>query len=222
MADAISIYLDLSTPQGALVRGLGDRSPVALGPFYQGQLLRLRVFPVIPTGSILSTPYYSSLPLANLDLQAAVGPRAGAQAILAAQYVWTKQTVPDTDGLSGYFYADLDLNTVAMNAAVGTLDSLATYFELLISRAGANFATVSQSSITILAVVKDPGAAASIPVPTASYLTRDECYNLFVMFDNRLRAANAGRSIITVSPDSAHTREGLGIDNDGNPTDLLT
>lgn len=222
MADAISIYLDLSTPQGALVRGLSDRNPVALGPFYQGQLLKLRVFPVIPTGNQIAGPFYSLVPLDNFDLQVAIGPRAGAQAIIAAQYVWTKQTVADAEGLSGYFYADLNLNTAEANAAIGTNDQLATYFELLLSRAGANFAPVHQAQITILAVVKDPGAAASIPTPAPAYLTAAECYNLFVLFDNRLRAANAGRVPIFVSPDGAHTREAPGVDNDGNPTDNLT
>lgn len=222
MADAISIYLDLSTPQGAIVKGLNDRTNVTLGPFYQGQLLRMRFYPVIPTGNQIAGPFFSKVALDNLDLQVAIGPRAGAQAILAAQYVWTKQTVPDADGESGYFYADINLNTTEANAAIGTSDSLNTFFEILLSRAGGNFAPVHQAQIAILAVVKDPGAAAAIPTPAPSYLTAAEIYNLFVMWDNRLRPANNGRVPIFTSPDGAHTREAPGVDNDGLPTDNLT
>lgn len=222
MADAISLYLDLSSPQGALVQGLGNRSAFVLGPFYQGSLLNFRVYPVVPTGNTAIAPFYSLVPLTALDMQMVVGPAAGAEAIKAAQYTWAKQSVPDSDGASGYFYASLDLNTSELNTLVSTSASISTQFEILLSRSGGDFAPVFQIDITIKAVVKTPGGAASIPTPTPSYLTADQCYNLFVMWDNRLRAANAGRSILTTSPDQSHTRESAGVDNDGSPTDNLT
>jgi hypothetical protein len=222
MADAIPLYVDLSVPQGRLVTNLNNAAAPVFGPFYQGQLLQLRIFPVVPTGNRVLRPLYSLVALDNLDCQVVVGPAAGAEAIKAAQYVWNKQQVPDAEGLSGYFYADLDLNTNELNTVVGTNATIATQFEIRFSRGAGNFTPVYQTDITIRAVVKDPAGAASIPTPTPSYLTREECFNLFVMWDNRLRAANAGRSIITTSPDQNHTREFGGVDNDGAPTDNLT
>ena len=220
MADAISLYLDISIPQGRLIKSLTDAGTFVLGPFYQGQLLKLRIYPVTVAGAI--APTITKVPLTNLDLQVAVGPRAGAEAIKAAQYIWNKQIAADTDGESGYFYADLDLNTTDLNTAVGTNDTLSTYFEFLLSRASAAFAPVHQTAVTILSVVKGPGSAASTPTPAAAYLTEAQCYNLFVLWDNRVRAQNNGRVPIFVSPDGSHTRECPGVDNDGSPTDNLT
>ena len=221
MADSIDLYLDMSTPQGGLFPSLNSLTPVVLGPFYQGQLLSLRVYPVKRISGAAIAPFLAKLPITTLDLQVVVGPAAGAEAIKAAQYTWTKQTVNDSDGASGYFYADLDLNTTDMNTAVGSAESFPTKIEFLISRASGGFTAAHQADIVVKSVVKTPGSAASIPTPAASYLTRDECYALFVMWDNRVRAANAGRAPILVSPDGSHTRE-IGVDNDGSPTDNLT
>lgn len=222
MADAIDLYLDISTPQGRLVKSLNDASSPAFGPFYQGALLNLRIFPVVPTGAGALPPFYSKVPLANLNLYVVVGPAAGSESIKAAQYVWSKQTSNDSEGVSGYFYSDgLDLNTTDMNTAIGSNPNYLTKIEFLLQRGSGNFTAVFQADITILAAVKDPGSAASNPTPALSYLTKDECLNLFVMWDNRLRAANAGKAPILVSPDGSHTRE-LGVDNDGAPTDNLT
>lgn len=221
MADAIEIYLDLSKPQGGLFSSLTNLVPPAFGPFYQGSLLNLRIFPVVSTGSTTTAPFFSLVPLANLDLQLVAGPAAGAEAIKAAQYTWTKQLVPDSEGKSGYFYATFDFNTTEMNALIGSAPVVVTQMDFLLKRGTGNFTPVFQTDITLKAVVKDPGGAASNPTPALSYMTRDECFNLFVMWDNRLRAANNGRGPILTSPDGTHTRE-LGVDNAGSPTDNLT
>lgn len=219
MADAIPLYLDLSLPQGRLIKGLSDPAPFTLGPFYQGQLLSLRVFPVTVSGSV--NQVVSQVSLTNLELWVAVGPRAGAEAIKAAQYTFAKQTVPDAEGLSGYFYADLDLNTTDLNTAIGTSDTYTTYFEFLIARGANTHRPVHNVPVNIIARVRDVGAA-SLPTPAASYLTADQCYSLFVLWNNALRPANNGRSIKILSPDGSHTRESGGVDNDGSPTDNLT
>ena len=77
MADAIELYLDLSTPQGALVKGLSDRSAAVLGPFYQGSALNLRVFPVVSNGRTVAGPFFDRVALDNLDFELVLGPRAG-------------------------------------------------------------------------------------------------------------------------------------------------
>ena len=221
-ADAISLYVDLSTPQGALVRGLNDRSAFVLGPFYQSSLLQLRIYPVAPTGNQAIAPFFSKLPLTNLDVRVAIGPAAGGEAIKAAQYVWTKQLVPDADGASGYFYADLDLNTTDLNNLVSTNAEITTQFEIALARGAGTYRPVFQQNIIVRPVVKDPGSAASIPTPTADYYTAAQIRQLFVPWDNRLFNINWGRAPIFVSPDGSHTREAPGVDNDGAPTDNLT
>lgn len=218
------MFLNLSPPTGAAVKGLNDATTFVLGPFYQGQLLPLRIYPVISTGAVLPTSnqnLFSKVSLTNLDLQVVVGPRAGAESILAAQYTWSKQVANDSEGKSGYFYANLDLNTTNLNTAISTSDSYSTYIEFELSRSGATFAPVYQAGIQILAVVKDPGGAASAPTPATSYLTAAQCYNLFVAWRNDLIAANAGRNVVFLAPGAAHTRE-LGVGDSGEPIDNAT
>ncbi len=218
MADAIELFLDVSTPQGAAVKSLSDKNAFTLGPFYQGSLLQLRITPVVPTGSTVTAPYYAKVPITNLDLQAYIGPAAGNESILASQPTWTKQLTADTEGKSGYFYASLNLNTTELNTAIATSAFYDTYFEVLLSRSGAAFSPVFQSLIRVMAVVKGPAGAASTPTPTVDYLTRDQAMNLFVLWRNDLVAANAGRNIVLLSPDGAHTRE-LGVGNSAEPID---
>lgn len=212
MADAIEIYLDISTPQGGLFKSLLSREAFALGPFYQGAALQLRVFPVVPTGNAVGT-IFSKVALNNLDFELVLGLRAGTNVIYAAQYVWTKQLVADAEGKSGYFYATFDLNTTELNAAL-TGETLAIYLEFRLARGAAGRQPVHQAGATIYAAVKDPSGAASIPTPTADYLTAAQCRALFVQWRNDLDAANAGRTLVFTSPDASKTRE-LGVGNDG-------
>lgn len=218
MADAIELFLDISTPTGAAVKSLSDLASVQIGPFYQGSLLKLRVTPVTPTGSKVSPPYFAKVPITTLNLLVTVGQRAGAEAIKAAQYTWSQQLTADTEGKSGYFYADLNLNTTDLNTAIGTADTYQTYIEFQLSRSGGAYSPVFQQLITILSVVKDPAGAASIPTPSANYLTMEQCFNLFVAWRNDIIPANAGRNIVLLSPGGTHTRE-LGVDDSAAPID---
>jgi len=221
MADATEVFLDLTTPQGALVKSLDDRTLFSLGPFYQGQAIPLRVYPVVATGRTLAPNLFSKVALDNLSFELVYGPRAGATAILAAQYVWTKQTVPDSEGKSGYFYGTLDLNTTELNTAIGVEDQINKFLEFRLKRGADSMAPVCQVPVITLASVKDPNSSASIPTPQNAYLTAAQCYEMFVMWNNQLRAANAGRIPIFVSEDSAHTREAPGVSNAGLPIDNL-
>lgn len=218
MADAIEVYLDLSTPLGGLFRSLNSLNPFEFTKFYQGSALQMRVFPVVPTGSTQSPPFFSLVPLDNIEFEMVVGPRAGTTAILAAQYDWSKQIGADAEGKQGYFYATLDLHTTEMNAAIGTADSITRYIEFRLARLGGNFGPVAQGEVTIIATVKDPGASASIPTPAPSYLTAAQCLSMFVAWRNDLIAANAGRTVVYASADSTATRE-MGVANDKSPID---
>lgn len=218
-ADAISVYLDTSTPLGAIYKD-ALRAPLNFGSVYQGATLSLRVYPCVATSNTVSSPYISKLPLDTLDLQVVVGPAAGAEAIKAAQYTWQKQLTPDSDGESGYFYADLNLNTSEMATAIGSSETYSTKIAFLLSRNGGPYSCVHQTSITLLAVVKDPDSEITIPTPTQYYLTVAQAEAKFVMWDNRILPQNAGRTLILVSPDSSHISE-TGVDNDGNPIENL-
>lgn len=218
MADAIELYLDLSTPQGALAKSLTDRTPPVFGPFYQGQKINLRVFPVVPTGNTIGT-LFSKVDLANLTFEFVIGIRTGANQIYVAQYVWTKQVANDAEGKSGYFYATVDLNTTELNNAI-TAESLAVFAEFRIGRGAAAAGPAHQVAVTIYAAVKDPSGAASIPTPAAEYLTAAQCKALFVQWRNDLDAANAGRNVVFSSPDATKTRE-IGVANDGSGIDNL-
>lgn len=223
MADAVEIFLDLSTVTGRAYKAL-DNQPLAaltIGPFYQGSLVPFRVYPIIAGLNQVAAPYYSKVSLTNLEFELVLGPRAGAESILAAQYTWSKQTAADSEGKSGYFYADFNLNTSALNTAIGNNDTYTSaYLEFRLSRNGGAFSPVFQTQPTILAVVKDPGSASSIPTPTEEYLTVAAARNLFVMWNNLLApsGANNGRNIILVSPDGTRTRE-IGVGNNAEPID---
>lgn len=216
MADAIEVYLDISTPQGGLFKSLTDRTVLALGPFYQGAALNFRVFPVVPTGATLGA-LFAKVPLAGLSFEMVVGIRTGTNQIYAAQYVWTAQNANDAEGKSGYWYATLDLNTTELNAAI-TGETLTCYLEFRLKRGAGSFGPVCQQQISVVAAVKDPSGAASIPTPAPSYLTRDECLALFVAWNNAIIPANAGRTLVLSSPDATKTRE-LGVANDGAAID---
>lgn len=216
MADATEIYLDLSTPQGAVFKSLTDRTALQLGPFYQGSAIPFRIFPVLPTGNATGL-LFSKIALANLTLELVLGIRTGTNQIYAAQYEWTAQNGPDADGKSGYWYATLDLNTDELNAAL-TGETLECYLEFRLARGAAAAGPVYQQRILVVAAVKDPGGAASIPTPAPSYLTAQQCLALFVAWNNAIIPANAGRNLLLSSPDATKTRE-LGVGDDGAPID---
>lgn len=207
----IDVYLDASDPT-KILRDLNGNTALPMS-FFQGSNVSLRVYIARPTGAVTGARY-AKVDISALSLQVAIGPRAGAEAIKAAQYTWTKQISPDSAGLSGYFYADIDLNTTDLNTAIGTSESYESYLEFRISESGASYRVITQAKFTLQSVVKDPGSASSTPTPSSSYLTRDECLELFVLWDNRNRSGNAGRNVVLVSPDGAHTRT-IGVDNDG-------
>jgi hypothetical protein len=203
-----------------LVRGVNNAEPVSLPSFFQGDTISIRYYPLLPLDQARA-PFFEKIDLTSLTLQLVIGPRAGADDIKAAQYTWTKQIGADAQGKSGYLYADLDLNTSGLNTALATADTFSSFLEFKLSEGGKPYRTVFQGGITIFSTVKDPTSPASVPTPAASYLTRDECFELFVMWKNTLRAGNAGRTVELVSQDTASTRE-LGVANDKSAIDNLT
>lgn len=211
---AAEVYFDVVNNR--LVKGLNSNEQFVL-KWFQGMNVPLKCFPVAPTGNTAQAPFYKKIYTAGQSFELAVGPAAGAEDIKAAQYTWTAVSVADSDGLSGYFNGSIDLNTVAMNAAVAALDKYTTIAEFRLFASGV-LQFIVQAPVDIVAVVKDPGSASSTPTPAANYMTVEQAFETFVAWDNRVRAQNAGRNILLVSPDTHSLRE-IGAGNDQSAVD---
>jgi hypothetical protein len=226
MSAYIDLYIDVQSLPGRLVGGLTGGNPPVLTSLHQGSRLPLRIFPVKPTGLISSGSTYTAISVSDFSaIKIAVGPRAGtgspyAQAGAGTSYAFTAQTSADADGLSNYFYGELNLNTTELNSAVGTAESIQAYLEVHLAIAGA-YRVVYQVPVIIAASVIPVSGSVSLPTAASEYLTRDEIFALFVAWDSSAVTANRGRNIILLSPDGASTRE-LGVDDAKTPVDNLT
>lgn len=210
MASEFDLYVDITSNK--LVNGLNSKDTFVFGQFFQGSVLKLKITPVTPTNSA-ARPFYSKVTLTNLNLKVAVGVRAGSPTLYANQYTWTK--VYDAGASTGYFSADLTLNTNELNTAIGSSSELSTaFFEIQLSEDGL-YRTVYQTGITILASVIDPSGSA-VPTPQTNYLTREECIEMFVRWSNNA----SGKIIDLVSPDGASHRL-IGVNNDKSAKDDL-
>jgi len=221
MSDAIEVYLDVSQPKAALQKSLSDLAAFTLAAALQFSRLPFRVFLVRPTGAAIAPPFFSVVDNAGMNLKAYVGPRAGADAILASQTAFTNVPL-DADGRQFYFSGTLNLNDTRLNAAL-TGDTLATYLEFHLDRGdGAGFVPTAQTPITIESSVHDPGGADTPATPTEIETLRADltawALTQFVSWRNDIVAANAGRNVIFSSPAAIATRE-LGVSDDGSPID---
>ena len=217
MAAAIELWNDILNNR--LVQGIKSTTEFKFGTLFQGSKLSIRYFPVLPILGAIQPDYFKKVNLSNLTLEIAVGPRAGTESLLAFQDVWTKQTGPDSDGVSGYMYADLDLNTSALNTAIGTSDTYSTFFEIRLSESGVKRVTY-QLGLNITSVVIGPGAAGSLPTPAQQYYTKAEIDELVVKWDNTV-VQSRGKAVRLSSPDGTATRT-LGVNDDKSPQDDLT
>lgn len=209
--NALEVFNDVTN--GELVVGLSDSTQFAgLAGATQGDQLYIEYTPVKPIGSV--APFYAPLDITPLTLGIYIGPRAGAEALLAANEAWTPQVGPDANGKSQYFFGVVDLNTVPMNAAIGNNDSISTWLEIRLSESG-NTRVVYEAPFIVAAAVRKP-AGLALPLPATSYLTRDECIALFVQFVNNA----PGKTLEFTSPDGTAKRI-LGVNNDKSALDDL-
>ena len=143
MSASIDLYIDLQSPPRRLLGGLTGASPPILTTLHQGSRIPLRIFPVKATGLVSSGSPYAAVDVTSFsDLKVAVGARAGtgspyAQAGAGTSYTFTAQSFADSEGLSNYFYGELNLNTTELNSAVGTADSINAFLEIHLAVAGA-------------------------------------------------------------------------------------
>jgi hypothetical protein len=176
-ASDIELWCDITN--GKLVLGLNDnQTPFRFENIFQGSSIPFKVFLVKPVPGAVGRPFFSQVAIDNVLLRMTVGPRAGAESILAYQDTWTKQTALDTEGKSGYFYAALDLNTTALNTAIGSSETYATYLELQISEG--SWRPVAQTSMLVTAVVRDVTGASVLPTPADAYYTKAQIEAMFL------------------------------------------
>lgn len=195
MSSVINLYNDVANNR--LVGGLSSKEAVALRNSYQGETLSFRIFPVVPIVGVVIAPFYAQVPVADILYRMAIGPRAGATSLLAAQATWTPVSGPDADGISNYLEADLDLNTTAMNTAIGSLSTYGdAFFELQFSISSAPWRVGYQAPFSITATVMDISGAIVLPIPAASYPTWEQVGASFVR-----RVGLAGENYSMMSPD---------------------
>jgi hypothetical protein len=203
MSAEIELYVDVIGHR--VVKSLNSQDAFQINPVFQGSILQLRVYPVRPTPRN-SAPFFTKEDISNLSLRIMLGARGGGENILAAQYTWAKNNA------EGYFYADLNLNTAPMNAAIGASEVFTTYFEIALGNGGI-YRTVAQFQVQILATVKDPdGAPVEVP-GLGPYLTAADAAAIFVK-----RRSDPGETITLVSPDGSRERI-LGCNDDGSAQD---
>lgn len=221
----VDLYIDIQSQPGRMLAGLNGGNPPQFTGFFQGQHLQLRIWPVRPSGTSIGNAF-TPVPLTAFDgIKIAVGKRAGTPTPLAlagmgTSYPFAAQTTPDSDGVSGYWSGELNLNTTAMNTEIGSNDTATAWLEIVVVRSG-NPRVILQQQITITAVVLDPSGAVSLPGAATEYFTKDEIRALFVPWDARNRAECSGRRIILTSPAGTATRE-IGVADDGSGVDNLT
>lgn len=206
----IELYNDITN--GRLIIGPtasgwdGQSFKLAETKIYQGSKLPIRYYPIKPAGQYS----YVYVSLDGLALDIALGPRAGAEAILARQNIWT----PSDDGR--YFEATLNLNTTEMNNAIAAADTFSTWFEINLSIAGA-FRPTYQEQISLQSVVIGPSGAANLPTAAVEYLTAAQLRAEFVRFSGNRN----GATIELPSPDGASFRL-IGCNNNKTAQDEVS
>jgi hypothetical protein len=205
----IELWNDIEN--NVLVLGLNNAGTVELNKrkIYQGSKLCLRWYPVKPTNN-RTAPFFVKVPLDGLTLDIGIGPRAGAEALLARQNVWAP------NNQEGCLEATLNLNTSEMNNALGSSDSLSTYFEIVLSVNGDD-RPVYQEAITVLPRVVGPAGSSNLPTAAVEYLTAAQIRAEFVRWTDN----PPGLALELTSPDGTRIRY-LGVRNNGSHSDETT
>jgi len=209
MASELRIYVDIV--KGTLLSEINPTVDFTLPSWIQYSARTLQIVPVKPTNGV-KAPFWSKVDIDNLTLKVGIGPAAGAEAPIAAQYTWAKVYDSGSTG-PGYFTAILDLNTTEVNAAIGSAAGVSSTFEIQFAESGYIFGAV-QLDTYIRGAVIPAGSGGSAPTPSNSYLTRDD---VLALFNQCVRFAGnpLGASIKLDSIDG--TQHGLlRVNNDGS------
>jgi len=209
MAAEKTWYLDITN--GVFVTSLTNATPAPINSLFQGADFIVKLWPVIPT-AIPNAPFTKAA-ITTLQCKMAIGPNAGATALLAYQGTWTQ--VVDAGATTGYLTAEFNLNTTEMNTAIGNSASINSYFEIQIAD-NALYQIVYQQPITILSAVIDPTGAGSLPSASIRYMTWNDMLANCVLWTGN----GPGKAIDLLSPDGASHRI-IGVNNDKSGLDDL-
>lgn len=171
-----NLYID--TNSGESVRGPTNSGQAPLPRFVQGDTISFRIWLLERTTSYpLGANPYGIINNADLSLKVALGPKNGTpgSTLYTQQFTWAK------DANNQYFYANIALNTAAINLLIGNGESASAWFEVEYTQNGFP-ATVFQQSVTIHAEVIETG---SVTVPEgATAMTAEEANATFLKRTN--------------------------------------
>ncbi len=183
----LDLYLDATRKQ--LVYGPTSPTRIAL-PFFgksDSVNLRIQLLNVNASGGY-ATPYTIINTATKPDgLKVSVGSLGGASPLASAD-------LTTFDSTYNFFTGTLDLNTSALNTAVGSSSTYATYLEIK-ALDGSDYVTLASDALTIRNYVYNP-AGATVPDPSDSYYTSAQIISGFVA-----KMGAAGDTIRLLSPD---------------------
>ena len=206
MAGPLRLYND--TQNRNLVKSNTDTTIISFPTLIQGETVTIQAFFLDPTGGTYATPFsYVGLSGATMKLGIIAGnPTSGTDTTIAYQDTWT--------AISGGFQGSLALNTVGVsNAFTATGQTIACSVEIEVTEQGGTPVKYYQGVNTIKAAIID--SQSSVPVPTASYPTRNEVNAGWLK-----KVETAGVVWRSLSPNGSWARD-LGVNNDGSALDNI-
>lgn len=167
------LYVD--TYSGEFVMGSANAGIAPLPRFVQGDTISLRIYLLARTPTYPISNPYSIINNATLSLKVALGPKNGTagSTLYTQQFTWSK------DATNSYFFADLPLNTAAIDLRIGTAETATAWFEIEYTQGGFPTTPV-QKEVTIHAEVIETGVltvpagqtAMSVEEANAKFLQR--------------------------------------------------
>lgn len=190
-----------------LQQSLVNGGEFVLPNWHKYESVPLRFYLVEPEIESAGPDEFARVDISNLSLRVTVNDTLDDATPLAEQQTWTKDSSQNT------FAGQLDLNTAAMNAYVGSSASVNAYLQVAVSETGGVWRVVYQRTITIENSVAQPTTTS--PDPTKTYRTAEESDGLYLT-----PVMRAGIQLVAISPDGTKQRI-WGVDNAGAPIDQV-
>lgn len=166
----LKLWVDVE--RGVLVKSDRNADIMAVRNLVYGDSVTIEVMLLEPVNDAKNP--YSRVDPGPYALKVAVGLLEGTPD--AVQDTWTQ-----TSGADGKFEGVLSLSTSALQAAIAGQNSINRYLAVQLN-SGTGFETVAQPQVAVFNRVIPPGTVA--PVPADEYLTKAECFALFVQWIN--------------------------------------
>jgi hypothetical protein len=152
----LDLYIDIQNR--ILVKGLKDTASASLPAFYQGSSVNLRVKLLTPNSTGGFSAPFTEVDISTTALHVGIGDPAGASEPVAetATFVY--------NGTTNFLEGTLNLDTVALDAYIGSEREINTYFEV---NAGNPADKVVQAQVSLRATLLDPSGP-KVPAPAPS------------------------------------------------------